>query len=208
MPVTLLAECAVLKALVEKASKTRDLDHDECVVLVHTLAHLDVGRRAVNYLFEQCPGLESHRRLARIHRGQPISCPRIRQRLPHLTATCACHCAFPARPDHYPTPMLHLDEARWESRLKTVDAGVDRRAVEAGRAYSRLLDEHTRLRRELDALRNSLVDALEKSPERALHGEGGTWRLTDRSGAPVLAWEPDTDDGTSCERASITREDR
>lgn len=60
------------------------------------------------YLFARClhadPALFLKSRL----RGHPMSCPKIRARIPHLTSTVDCNCTFDLTTNLYPTPLLHL----------------------------------------------------------------------------------------------------
>ncbi|MCL6622952.1 MAG: tetratricopeptide repeat protein [Syntrophobacterales bacterium] len=104
----LLSRCPALKALVDQVHRTSRLSRYETQVLIHTLGHLEHGPEAVNYLFERClhadPALFLKSRL----RGHPMSCPKIRARIPHLTSTVDCNCTFDLATNLYPTPLIHL----------------------------------------------------------------------------------------------------
>lgn len=102
-----LKSCPVLGELVAKALRERHLRHDEQVVLRHSLGHLTRGVAAVNFILGSCPTVRPHVLLKSRLAGNPISCPRIRQRVPDVTRTVACHCAFAHAPEHYPSPVLH-----------------------------------------------------------------------------------------------------
>ena len=102
-----MSGCPVLNTLVRRALSERVLSHDEQVVVRHSLGHVPRGVDAVNYVLGGCPGTKAHVLLKRPLTGNPISCPRIRQRVPHVTREVACHCEFGAHADHYPTPLLH-----------------------------------------------------------------------------------------------------
>jgi hypothetical protein len=115
---TLLARCPVIAKLVGQAREQRRLAHDEQTVLIHTFGHLSSGILAANHLLRACPEVRPHRYLKGPLRGHPISCPKIRHRIPDVTSSVACHCAFASRPEHYPTPLLHLDEALADGGLK------------------------------------------------------------------------------------------
>ncbi len=104
----LLSICPVLKQLRRQAEKERRLDYDEQMVLRHTLGHIPEGVLAVNYIFQLVPEIPGDRFLKSRLKGNPISCPKIRQRIPHLTQRLPCNCVFPLAPEHYPTPNLHL----------------------------------------------------------------------------------------------------
>ena len=103
----ILEGCAVLAELLDDAVQTRRLTYDEQVVLAHSWGHLPDGVEAVNAVLDHCPESPAHTRLSRAFRGHPISCNRIRQRLPHRTARLPCHCTFHCENGEYPTPGLH-----------------------------------------------------------------------------------------------------
>ncbi len=105
----LLGHCAVLGRLVHQALHERRLSYDESVVLRHSLGHLPVGPLAVNYLFGRCPEVRGDLFMKSALAGNPISCPAIRKRIGHISSAVPCHCAFYSRPDHYPTPLLHME---------------------------------------------------------------------------------------------------
>jgi len=104
----LLGKCPVLQALVDKIHQTSVLSKDETLVLIHTLGHLDHGPAAVNELFQRCLNADPTLFLKSRLRGHPMSCPKIRARIPHITAAVACNCAFDLGVNLYPTPLIHL----------------------------------------------------------------------------------------------------
>src|SRR5205807_114972 len=50
----LLTHCPVLAELKRTVEEHRRLNHDEQLVLIHTLGHLPGGPQAVNYLLSRC----------------------------------------------------------------------------------------------------------------------------------------------------------
>lgn len=104
----LLARCVTLRALVSKVEQTGRLEHDEILVLTHTVGHLASGPSAVNSLLSQCLQTNSALYLKKPLRGNPMSCAGIRSRIPETTASLACDCRFANRSGLYPTPSLHL----------------------------------------------------------------------------------------------------
>ena len=195
----MMNRCAVLAALKERALERRRLDHDERTVLRHTLGHIPGAIPAVNYLFERCPEVSPTDYLQSVLKSHPMSCPKIRKRIPDLTSQLPCHCAFPTRPEHYPTPVLHLDEARARGELVAeplaADAAVRPMVIEdLVRTYTHLEERAERLAAERDAARSRLVDALAMQPERALQTAQGRWLLVDEQGLPVIRWEGDEPD--------------
>lgn len=104
----LLGRCVTLRALVEKVEREAELSHDEARVLIHTIGHLRTGPQAVNAIFRRCPGMSDSLFLVSRLRGNPVSCPKIRSRIPHITSRLPCDCEFTQEAGLYPTPELHL----------------------------------------------------------------------------------------------------
>ena len=178
---TLLRRCPVLATLVDRVMTLRSISYDEQVVLKHTLGHRPVGVLAVNYLLERCPEVEPPQRLKQPLSGHPISCARIRKRVPDVTGQVACFCPFPARPDHYPTPLLHLDEERTQRDTPTK---AEPSAEELSQQVRLLTDRHQRLERELTQARQALEAEVKRVDGQELQVAGGRWRLDDG-----LRWE-------------------
>src|SRR5205823_9529374 len=86
----------------------RRLSHEEQLVLIHTLGHLEGGPQAVNYLFSKCLDIGPEKFLKDRLKGNPVSCPSIRKKIGHITRRVPCNCPFDFAPDRYPTPVLHL----------------------------------------------------------------------------------------------------
>lgn len=104
----ILARCATLRCLVGQAEEQAQLSHDEARVLIHTLGHLTTGPLAVNSLLSRCMESDSSLYLRRPLRGNPMSCAKIRARIPEVTSNLPCDCHFPSTSGLYPTPALHL----------------------------------------------------------------------------------------------------
>ena len=104
----ILGHCPVLTALKTKVEQHRRLTHDEQVVLMHSLGHSGPGVLAVNYLLDACVDVPPAARLQSPLAGNPVSCPKIRKRIPHVTGSVPCNCRFDFAPGQYPTPRLHL----------------------------------------------------------------------------------------------------
>lgn len=105
---TVLGHCVTLRTLVNKAETERALTHDEVNVLLYTLGHLENGPQAVNSLLRKCPTVDSKLYLKSRLRGNPISCPSIRKKIPSVTAGLPCNCEFATEAGLYPNPLLHL----------------------------------------------------------------------------------------------------
>jgi hypothetical protein len=182
----ILGHCPMLAALVRRARDARTLNHDEQVVLSHTLGHLPAGVNAVNYLFALCEGLPQDRRLKSRLSGSPASCARIRQRLPGLAAAVPCACEFPADSLRYPTPQRHL-ESRPPAASPPPDPASDEDLV---RAFAVCSTRRERVGGEEEAVRRALVDRLRAHPDRAIALADGRMSLVDRGGVEELRWEP------------------
>jgi tetratricopeptide (TPR) repeat protein len=104
---TLMLKCPVLKAIADKVNQTSMLTKDETMVLIHTLGHLEQGPRAVNEIFQRCLNADPSLFLKSRLRGNPMSCPKIRARIPGITAALACNCSFDLAVNLYPTPVIH-----------------------------------------------------------------------------------------------------
>jgi len=58
-------------------------------------------------------------------KGNPVSCPSIRKKIPHVTRRLACNCHFEFAPDRYPTPVLYLLTLPAEKQLPQPAAASD-----------------------------------------------------------------------------------
>ena len=152
----LRAGCAVVEALSARAWAEHRLSHEERLVLRHTLGHLSGGVTAFNALLGACPDVAHHERLARPLRGHPISCARIRARVPATTATVGCHCLFAPTDGQYPTPILHARSGGAEAPGAGPDA-----ALSLAQSIDALQRRQDDLSREVEALRArwTVVDA-------------------------------------------------
>jgi len=180
----IIERCPVIADLATRALENRHLEHDEIIVLQQTFGHLPGGVAAFNYLLEHCPGAGEHLRLKSPLRGNPISCPRIRKRIPGVTSSHDCACDFEDVDDHYPTPVLHL-------RTAPEDTGY---APEQPGDIETLLRRHLTLFRRIDELKNELGQ-IERAAVTALSSSGGRLRVDDgiaelrlSSGVTTLVW--------------------
>lgn len=123
--VTVTTHCAVVRELVRKADTERRLSHDEAMVLVHSIGHLANGPRAVNAVLARCPGSDESLRLKSRLKGNPMSCGRVRARIPHVTAAVGCNCPFEVGAGSYPNPLLHLAGADTEGTHRLQSLRLD-----------------------------------------------------------------------------------
>ena len=179
--------CAVLAALRDKAIHQRHLSHDELVVLAHSLGYMPSGVAAFNYLLGLCPGAPAGALLKSPLRGNPISCPKIRARIGHITATVPCNCVFPTTSETYPHPLLHLhglsaDELAPLPPLPPPEAQVRRLLILRHRIHE--------LQAEAQALADELIAQLRASPALRWELPEGVLALEAKDGIPELVWIP------------------
>ncbi len=188
----LLAECPVLAKLKQRVDEFRRLNHDEQTVLIHTLGHLPAGPQAVNYLFARCVDIAPDRYLKSPLRGNPISCPKIRKRIGHITRQVNCNCLFEFAPDRYPTPLLHLLTLPPEEELKQQQhQQVPDKLEELAKRFGVLERKRQEIQKEWELLHDALCQALQQLPNRTLVLEGGAYRLVEKEGVEELVWEPE-----------------
>ncbi len=184
----LLRSCAVLAALKEKVDKHRRLSHNEQVVLMHSLGHSRPGVLAVNYLFDSCVDVSASSRLQTPLSGNPISCPRIRKRIPHITGQVDCNCAFGFAPEHYPTPRLHLVNLPKGPEPEKLTPAFD--PEERTRALGVLRLHRARIEKEIIDTEKSLLAYMERSGRDRIDLEDGSLVLRQEAGSlPSLEWE-------------------
>lgn len=118
----LLYKCPVLKEIYSNAVKKNELTYDEMIVIVHTIGHLETGVYAVNTIFSNCYNITPDKFLKSTIKGNPISCAKIRAKLPMITSIEKCNCKFDIPSGLYPTPLLHLNTIDVDNRtLQYVD---------------------------------------------------------------------------------------
>ena len=181
----LLARCAVLAELKRLALETRSLTHDQQIVLVHVLGYVPGGVAAANYLLSRCPTVPADRRLKSPLRGHPISCPKVRQRIPEVTSRVSCSCVFEEAAEAYPSPVLHLRTAPPPGPAP----GAEEEPLEVtAQRYLALRDRVDRLEEELASLARVVMEGLRsRGGELAL--DQGLLRLVVEDGIERLRWE-------------------
>jgi len=146
---TLILRCAALRQIVERARQSGALSKDEAQVLIHTVGHLERGPEAVNTLFSSAYPADPSIMLKSRLRGNPMSCPRIRSRIPESTSTVSCNCMFQPGADPYPTPLIHVRGVTGDDFGRPLGLSVDSLQLQ------NLVQEYLKLRkqqREMEAL--------------------------------------------------------
>jgi hypothetical protein len=194
----LLRHCPVLDTLRLKVERHQRLTHEEQVVLLHALGHSSAGVLAVNFLLDRCVDVTPGARLQSPLAGNPISCPKIRKRIPHVTASVPCNCRFDFAPDHYPTPRLHLRTLEASARAPERPAEPAWDPVERARILALLRRQQHDLGQQIDTVERELVAWLEREGVGELPVDDGVFRLDHpESGLPTLVWERRQDAGTA-----------
>ena len=164
----LIYKCPVLKSILEQINTTGRISADERIVLTHSIGHLKSGPDAVNALLARCPGTDPSLFLKSRLRANPISCPRIRQRIPHITSSVNCACRFDVGANTYPTPTLHLQTREKTVRGQGIQSLNIQRLVQEyvetrkkAREISELLDKYTAELKKL--FEESGVDSIQTS---------------------------------------------
>jgi hypothetical protein len=186
----LLRRCPVLAALKTKVDEHRRLSHDEQVVLMHSLGHSGAGVLAVNYLLDACVDVPPTSRLQSALAGNPISCPKIRKRIPHITGSVPCNCQFDFATGQYPTPRLHLQTIQADPpppSPERMQPAWD--PVERGKALRVLQIRRQELAGEIARLESDLLAYMEAAALSEIVLGDGVIRLVHEAGAPVaLVW--------------------
>lgn len=179
---TLFSRCAALRHLKKQVDQHRQLNIHEQVVLAHTLGHLRSGVLAANYLYQRAANVSADRFLQSPLRGNPISCPKIRKRIPHITSQVPCNCRFEA--DHYPTPLLHTQ------KLLTPEAKAEDSLEQLARRYATQQDKILQLQQEHSALGQQIMAQIKGQPDQRLVLQEGYYTVRLEDDIERLAWHP------------------
>jgi hypothetical protein len=192
----LFAHCPVLAELKRTVDEHRRLSHEEQLVLIHSLGHLDGGPQAVNYLLGKCVDVGPEKLLKSPLRGNPVSCPSIRKKIGHVTRRVACNCPFEFAADRYPTPVLHLLTLK-EATPPAAPPAAAPDLETLARRHAVLAVRRAEIEREAAEAQRALVHALRLAPERTAVCPGGRYRLVEQQGVEELRWEADPAAATS-----------
>ena len=117
----ILSGCPVMRHMVEKAKKTAYLNHQERLLLLNVFAPIgEEGHRFIHRVIGQTmnyhPGTTD--KFIKRSYNKPISCIRIREHFPGLTAQLPCNCQFPLKSGGYPSPVLHHQKLEYLVKRK------------------------------------------------------------------------------------------
>jgi hypothetical protein len=189
----MLCECMVLAELKRLVDQHRQLGHEEQLVLIHSLGHVEAGPQAVNYLFGKCVDIGPEKFMKSRLKGNPVSCPSIRKKIPHITRRVACNCPFEFSKDRYPSPTLHLLTLPAIQPTPTA-LRAEPALVGIGQRFAVLDCRRREIEQEWTDLRASFLKALRAQPEQQVACPGGCYRLLQREGVEELVWEADSAD--------------
>jgi len=102
--------CPVVDYLIRKSLSGHMLKNQEKVVLFYTVGLVDENGYTLHRLLEATPDYNYAKvknQLSRLKKN-PISCIKIRNLLPELTASLDCSCSFKLHGGKYPSPLLHV----------------------------------------------------------------------------------------------------
>lgn len=181
----LLGGCAVLRRLVTQAIEERRLSYHEATILVHTFGYVPNGVAAANYLFALVGTVPSHVYLKSPLRGNPVSCVKIRARIPEVTSRVPCNCVFPDVQDLYPTPLLHLRGQASEEDVAPNPSSIHELVRKAQTIQNRIAVWQA----DLAALRQAIIAAVKQEPQPYLDLGDCTVRVDTRDGVDTLIIE-------------------
>lgn len=198
----MLEHCPVLAELKRMVDEYRQLSHQEQLVLTHSLGHVEGGPQAVNYLLAQCVDVGPEKFMKSRLKGNPVSCPSIRKKIPHVTRRVACNCPFEYAKDRYPTPTLHLltlpDPPSSAPRNNSAEP-----LVKMAQRFAVLDCRRKEMEQEWAKLRDGFLDALRAEPEQYVSCPGGRFRIVQIEGVEELVWESEEEES----KAHVSEQD-
>lgn len=102
------SRCPVIAKLYEKCRMGLPLTGPEISVITFTLGNLSNGDRVVNALLSFSGVQNKKAYLKSKLSGYPMSCPKIRSKIPEITEGSCIDCFAGKNIEGYPTPLIHL----------------------------------------------------------------------------------------------------
>jgi hypothetical protein len=181
----LLGSCEVLNLLARKIFEEKELTNEERNVLTYVLGHLEKGPEAVNFFLSQTINAVPSMFLKSRFQGNPMSCPKIRSRIAHITSKANCNCQFDPRLNMYPTPLLHLQALRQPGALAQDPAKLSAiKLQQIVKEYIKIKGEMKRLQLMAEGLEKTLVEFFKQNEIQQIPTPIGTLKmLTQGDGA-------------------------
>ena len=124
----LLKGCVLIRYIVHKAQKTGYLTHFERLAVLYTIGFAgDEGKAFVHRVIAHCVNYDPGYTQQQIDKMKPsaISCPRLREHFPNVSASLGCNCRFDLKENgRYPTPILHADLDTGRSRQDQIQSTI------------------------------------------------------------------------------------
>jgi hypothetical protein len=159
------------------------LSNEERIVLTHTMGCLTHGANAVNAVLAHLPQLDPTLRLVKPLRGHPMSCSKIRARVPELAEKVPCLCVFsPLGAVSYPTPVLHAAGPMALPALELSRLEMDRVMQD----YLKVQHELTRLAERREQLFERLKQVMAQQGVEELQTSLGVVKLGEQQGELIL----------------------
>lgn len=147
----LISRCQVLQYILDKIKQKRFASNDEKIVVKFTLGNLDQGVELVNHFLGFLPETKESDLLKTKFSGNPISCPKIRKRLPLETKQLECNCNFEDA-NTYPHPLVHLQKLQKHAR-----APLRKQEAEAIQ-FQNTIQQYLKLRNEINERQLAIKD--------------------------------------------------
>lgn len=139
----LMLKCPVLRYIVDKANRTGAITKDETMALIHSVGHIKNGPDAVNAIFQRCSNADPTLFMKSQLKGNPVSCPKIRLRIPDITSVIPCNCTFDMTVNLYPTPLIHVRGLSGAEKITPLGITVD------SLQFQNLVQDYIKLRKQL-----------------------------------------------------------
>jgi group II intron reverse transcriptase/maturase len=155
-------KCALIKYLILMAEDTKYLTHQDRLTLLHVLAHLgDNGKAYLHRVMACCINYNQGITQKHIDRlpGKPISCSRLREKYPELTASMNCNCYFKLLPKNYPSPVLHaisIDKQKQINHPLVADDDLSASCSPEAEQVEATLKKMQNLRRQQQGIENAM----------------------------------------------------
>ena len=187
----LLNSCEVLGLLARKIFEEKELTNEERNVLTYVLGHLEKGPEAVNFFLSQTVNASASMFLKSRFQGNPMSCPKIRSKIPHLTSKANCNCQFDQRLNMYPTPLLHLHALQQPGAMAQDPAKLSAiKLQQIVKEYIRIKGETKRLQLLAEGLEKTLIAVFKQNEVQQIPTPIGTLKmLTTSDGNPSFIVE-------------------